>query len=108
MKKSPSAPTTLSTEARKWWRKLVAEYGVTDQAGLLLLQTALEAFDRMREAQATLAADGSVIEDRFGQKKAHPATVTERDSRSQMLVALRQLNLDIADDWDGSGRPVGR
>jgi hypothetical protein len=39
-----------------------------DRAGLLLLRTAAESLDRMREAQAILAADGMVITDRFGQR----------------------------------------
>jgi P27 family predicted phage terminase small subunit len=108
LKKSTPAPAHLSKEAQRWWKKLVTEYEVTDQAGLLLMQTALEAFDRMREAQEALKTDGAVMTDRFGQRKQHPAVITERDSRSQMLAALRQLNLDVDPDWDGGGRPPGR
>ena len=59
------------------------------------MQTALEAFDRMRHAQSILAEAGTVISDRFGQQRAHPATIIERDARAAMLAALRALNLDI-------------
>jgi P27 family predicted phage terminase small subunit len=103
----PKAPASLSDEAKRWWRRLVREYEMDDNAGLLLLQTALEAFDRMREAQATLQAEGAVISDRFGQRKAHPATVTERDARSQMVQSLKALNLDVEPLKDGPGRPPG-
>ncbi len=111
MKNSESQPSKpprgLSREACRWWRRLTTEYGIEDSAGLLLLTTALEAFDRMREAQAVLAADGLSIKDRFDQVKAHPLTTVERDSRAQMLAALKALNLDIEPLRDGPGRPSG-
>ena len=68
----------------------------------MLLQTALEALDRMRDCQRAIAADGLTVKDRFDKPKPHPLLVTERDARSQMLLALKQLNLDIAPD-----RPLG-
>lgn len=90
----PTPPDHLSHEARDWWRKLVGEYDLADPDALLLLQTVCEAFDRMRSAQAAIQKDGTTILDRFGQTKSHPALVTERDARSAMMTALRQLRLD--------------
>jgi P27 family predicted phage terminase small subunit len=104
----PPAPRGLSAEAKKRWRRLVSEYAIEDPAGLLLLQTALEAMDRMRDAQRTIEAEGAVVLDRFGQKKPHPATVVERDSRSGMMAALKALNLDLEPLNDRPGRPAGR
>ena len=101
-------PKTLSREAARWWRKLIAEYAIEDQAGYLMLQTSLEAFDRMREAQRVLKEDGLVMVDRFGQKKSHPLTAVERDSRAQMLAAVKALNLDVKPLQDSPGRPRGR
>lgn len=89
------APKHLTAAARKWWDSLMLENDIADQAGLLLLQSCCEAFDRMREAQAAIKADGLTFKDRFGQLKVHPATVTERDSRAAMLAALKALNLDV-------------
>ena len=100
-------PKGLSREAARWWRKLIAEYMIEDEVGLLVLATALEAFDRMRQAQAGLATDGLTIEDRFDQMKVHPLTVVERDSHAQMLAALKALNLDIEPLRGGPGRPSG-
>lgn len=91
----PKPPATLSAEARGWWRHLVTEYGIQDKAGLLLIQTALEAFDRLRECQTAIKHDGQMILDRFGQRRAHPLLPAERDARAQMLQALKALNLDI-------------
>ena len=108
MKKPRVAPPkTLSGPARGWWRKLVEEYDINEPAGLLLLETALSAVDRWREAQKLIKAEGMTIVDRFGQQKAHPATVVERDSRAGMLAALRALNLDIEPLRDQPGRPGG-
>jgi P27 family predicted phage terminase small subunit len=102
----PKAPKKLSREAKAWWGKIVSEWDLDDPA-LLLLESALEAFDRMREAQQMIAEDGAVIEDRFGQKKAHPATLIERDSKGTLLRTLRALNLDIEPLNDRPGRPAG-
>ena len=108
MKKSEyKAPATLSAEARIWWARLLDEYGIDDPAGLLLLQILFEAFDRMRGAQRRIKKDGSIIKDRFDQLRAHPAITTERDSRAQMLMAMKNLNLDIEPLRDGPGRPGG-
>jgi P27 family predicted phage terminase small subunit len=101
-------PKNLSREATKLWRGLQTEYGITDPGGLLILRSGLEAFDRMREAQQILSAEGMTTTDRFGQPKAHPLTIVERDSRAAMLAALKQLNLDIEPLRDGPGRPGGR
>ena len=106
MKKS-TAPKHLSTEARSWWDRLLAEYGISDDGGRLLLQTALESFDRMRGCQDAVTNDGVQVKDRFGQLKPHPLLATERDARAQMLAALKALNLDVEPLRDGPGRPGG-
>jgi len=103
----PKAPGHLSPEAQRLWSKVAAEYGIVDAAGRLLLTTGLEAFDRMRGAQADIARDGATVVDRFGQPKPHPLLTTERDSRAQMLMAFRQLNLDLQPLHPGPGRPGG-
>lgn len=101
-------PKGLSTEAKRWWKRLRTEYEIEDDAGLLLLQTGLEAFDRMRHAQEAIRAEGMTVLDRFGQRKAHPLLPAERDARAQMLAALRALNLDVEPLQDRPGRPAGR
>ena len=108
MKKSTqSAPEALSVEARSWWKRLAKEYDISDEAGLLLLQTALEAFDRMRTAQAAIAEDGVTIKDRWGQVKQHPLLAVERDSRAGMLAAIKSLSLDLEPLHARPGRPPG-
>jgi len=104
----PKAPRSLSREAKRWWNRLQNEYLIEDEAGKLILETALLSFDRMREAQVILETEGMTILDRFGQKKAHPLCAVERDARSGMLQYLKALNLDVEPLRDGPGRPGGK
>ena len=97
----------MSVEARSWWRKLSREYEISDEAGRLLLLMSLEAFDRLRGAQRAIKKDGVSVKDRWGQVKPHPLLTTERDARAQMLMALKQLNLDVEPLRDRPGRPGG-
>lgn len=105
--KTPSPPAHLGKEARGWWIKICEEYAIDDEAGMLLLQIALESFDRMRGAQRVIRREGQSVRDRFGQQKAHPLLVVERDARSAMLAALKALNLDV-EPLGAPGRPAGR
>jgi hypothetical protein len=99
----PAAPPHLSPEARGWWDRFVAGWRL-DDAALLVLQTALEAFDRMRAATAVLEAQGLVT----AKGTAHPLVTVERDSRLALLRALRSLHLDVEPVLAGAGRPPGR
>ena len=91
-------PKKLSPEAKKIWRAILNDFQVSDSAGRLLLENALQAFDEMRAGQAILEKDGPIILDRFDQKKQHPVTLVIRDARNLMLRSLKQLNLDISPD----------
>ena len=101
-------PKHLSAAARKWWRVLMSEYQIEDAAGLLLLTTAMECFDRMKAAGAVLDEEGPTFTDRYGQARPHPAATVETNNRSQMLSAIKQLNLDLEPLRDRVGRPGGR
>lgn len=100
-------PKGLSTEAKTTWQRVMKDYDISDEGGLLLLQTGLEAFDRMRQCQEIIKRDGPMVLDRFGQRKSHPLLPAERDARSQMLAALRALHLDVEPLQDRPGRPTG-
>ena len=72
-----------------------------DPAGRHVLLVGLEAFDRMRSAQQSIAADGSTCRDRFGQVRAHPLLSVERDARAQFMAAMKALGFDLG------SRPLG-
>ena len=103
----PPVPKGLSREAARWWRRLHSGYELADEGAQLLLETALQALDRMREARKVLDAEGLTVRDRFGQAKAHPLIVVERDSRAAMVAALKALNLSVEPLNDAPGRPPG-
>ena len=51
-------PAGLSVNAKSWWKKLIAEYDIDDQAGLLILETAMRAMDRMTMAAELIEEHG--------------------------------------------------
>jgi P27 family predicted phage terminase small subunit len=94
MKNSGDAPKHLSKEAKTKWNEVRSDYSIDDAAGLLLLRSALEAFDRLSQARVLLRREGCIVTDRFGQPKQHPATLIEQSARQQMHSALRALRLE--------------
>lgn len=86
----------------------MTEYNIDDPAGRLLLESAMEAFDRMHQASDLIAKHGAVTVDRFGQLRPNPACTIERDNRAAMHAALKALNLDLEPLRDAAGRPPGR
>lgn len=101
------APKDLSTAARGWWKRLHSEFDLSDEAAKFLLESALRAFDRMNEAAALIEKHGVCITDRYQQLKPNPAVNVERDARAAMLMAFKQLNLDVIPPGK-PGRPPGR
>jgi P27 family predicted phage terminase small subunit len=97
------APKHLSRDAKLLWRKIVGGWEL-DDAALVVLQTACEAYSRMQQARALVDREGLVVASPQG-VKAHPALQTERDSRLQFLRAIRQLGLDIEPTHHIMGRP---
>lgn len=108
MKNAQKVPKHLSIEAKKIWRKLTKEYGISDTGGLEILRQGLEAFDRAEAARISINKVGLLVKDRFGAIKAHPLLPIERDARSSYLQALKALNFDIEPLRDGPGRPGGK
>lgn len=97
----------LSNQARKLKKSLSKEYDISDEAGVLLLQTAMEAYDEFQDAKAIVDREGLTVRGDRGGIKAHPLLSVIRDSRGQFLMALKHLNLDI-EPLKGIGRPAGR
>lgn len=103
----PKPPVGLSAEARRWWHTVLDGWDL-DESGLLVLETALRALDKVREAEAHIKEHGLLIKDRWGQWKPNPAAVILRDSRSGMLQAWKALNLDVEPPFGKPGRPPGK
>ena len=98
----------LSKEATKLKNAILKEYDISDEAGISILQTGMEAFDLMHDAQAVVDRQGLTVAGDRGGIKAHPLLSVIRDARAQFLAALKQLNLDLEPLKNGPGRPAGR
>ena len=98
----------IRRESRLSVRKLIQEYGIDDEGGLNILKTYADADSTERDCQDFVNKQGLTVTDRFGQVKAHPLLPTIRDCRSQKMLALKSLNLDIEPLNDKPGRPGGR
>jgi P27 family predicted phage terminase small subunit len=87
------APNHLSAEAKRWWRRIDAQWKL-DDSNYLILTTALEAFDEMRTAQNTIKKYGVVVKSKDVVKK-NPALELLKISRSHFLQAWRLLNFGV-------------
>ena len=97
MARIPRAPKHLSAEARRIWRRVLREWQL-GEAELLLLQQALEAYDRVQQAREILEREGLVVRTKkTGAHHMHPAYRIESDARAAMTRALRALNLKITE-----------
>ena len=81
-------PKGLSRAAQKWFARLQSEFGIEDAGGLLVLTAAAEAFDRTREAESMVKAEGLTTTDRFGQRKPHPADEQACVRKARMQAQL--------------------
>jgi phage terminase small subunit len=88
-------PGHLSDESKKLWKSITNDYSIDESAGMILRMT-LEAKDLHELARATIAKEGSVIKDRWGQSKPHPSCAILRDAATVMGRGFRLLGMDLA------------
>ena len=93
MPRLPAPPRHLSASSRRLWASVVAGYDL-EPRHIAVLTVAMEARDRMLEAQAAIRVDGAYIAGLHG-PRSHPGIAVERDSRTAMLRAIRELGLDL-------------
>jgi P27 family predicted phage terminase small subunit len=85
----------LSNKAKKLLNEIIKEYGVEDKPALIILQTAFEAYDRLKQAQEVLQKEGLSFQNRLGNPIMHPLLKVEQSARSQMLQALKMLDFEF-------------
>ena len=88
-------PDHLKPAGAELWTKVQHEYAIVDAGGLALLATAAECLDRMKQAQLAIEEHGPLVQDRYGQMKVSPACQLEKEARNGLLLALKQMNLDL-------------
>ena len=98
-------PPHLSTETKRLWKQLCHEWDF-DHSALILMKTALEAYDRLQTARREIDRDGTTITTPTGHLKPHPSLRIEKEARAGFLMAWRMLNLNIEPPGE-IGRPGG-
>mgnify|MGYP006921409012 CR=1 FL=1 len=91
----PAAPKGLSAEARKLWAKILGELGEWEESQLWIVRTGLEQWDEMQAAKAQIKTDGRLVQDRFGQWKAHPLLSVFRDNANGVRQTYKLLGMDM-------------
>lgn len=86
-------PETLSEAGRAFWRAVVERFDL-EAVDLPLLAGACEMLDRAAAAREQVTREGTVVADRFGQPKEHPAAAVERQSWLTFSKLRRELNVD--------------
>ena len=98
------SPTHLSTAARRWHAEVAKLFAGLDPHERSLLEMAASALDRCEGARKTLAKEGVIVHDRFGQQKVHPAHAVLVDERRAFVQICRELNLS-EDEASAPSRP---
>ena len=97
----------LSSEAQKIFDGIQKEYDIQDEAGILLLQSAMESWDMCRNAEKEIEKYGLVIEDKYTKVKANPACTVLKEHKTLMLNYLKALNLDFSTIEQNNKIPSG-
>jgi hypothetical protein len=95
-------PRPLGKHGGELWRRVQAEYGITDVGGIELLTQACAALDRSEALSACIVADGEVVRTKTG-LKSHPAIKDEISCRAFVVRTLQKLGLNVEQI-----KPVGR
>jgi P27 family predicted phage terminase small subunit len=86
-------PAHLGEEGSALWRSVIRDYQVDTDAQLAQLEVACGALDRMAECRTVIKAEGLTIDDRRGDKVAHPLLRVESACRSAFQSGMRALRL---------------
>lgn len=98
--KIPKAPNGLQLAGKKFFRKVLSEYVLTEGHDIMRLFMACRCLDEIAEAEKVVTDEGRFISDRFQQKREHPAAKAIRDNKIIFLRIIRELGLDISTPAD--------
>jgi phage terminase small subunit len=105
--RQPKPPKHLSLTARRLWTELCVNWKF-NAAELAVLQSALEALDRLESARRLIDVEGlTVVHRDTGVVRKHPAIEVEKIARSAFYQGIRQLGLREDELPKRLGRPPG-
>ncbi len=93
---TPEPPGDLGAEGQRIWKQGTKEKQFDEVQDLEMLRMLGKCGDEMAEFEATLKREGRFIEDRWHQRREHPAGRALRETRTLFLKLVRELGLNIA------------
>jgi hypothetical protein len=96
------APSGLGTAGTAFWRRVQAEYGISDVGGVELLTQICGAIDTIELITQAIAADGVAVRARGGVVKAHPLLQSQIQNRAFVARSLERLGISVQEI-----KPVG-
>jgi phage terminase small subunit len=98
--KIPKVPNGLQSHGKKFFKKVLSEYVLTEGHDLERLFMGCRCLDEIAEAEEIVKKEGRFITDRFLQRKEHPASRAIRDNKTLFCRIIRELGLDISSPAD--------
>ena len=102
--KTQKTPNGLKAPGKKFYKRVLAEYEMTEGHDLERLFMACRCLDEIAESEKVVKEEGRFIEDRFNQKREHPAAKSIRDNKIIFCRIIRELALDIVTPEDSRPR----
>jgi phage terminase small subunit len=88
-------PSGLCSAAEKLWCDTVERWEMDDSAALTHLANACRSLTRLKQLEAILAKEGSIIQNRFRQPARHPAHAVMVSEGRNFRQCMEALKLDI-------------
>jgi phage terminase small subunit len=98
--KISKVPNGLQSHGKKFFKKVLSEYVLTEGHDLERLFMACRCLDEIAEDEKVVTEEGRFIEDRFKQKRENPAAKSIRDNKIIFCRIIRELGLDISTPAD--------
>jgi hypothetical protein len=73
---APLPPAHLAEAGAALWADITRQYRIQDGAGLVLVTTAAECLDRMRQAQEAIREHGVLVADRAASGRTQPVRLS--------------------------------
>jgi hypothetical protein len=93
--KTPLPPKDLDTSGKKFWTSVLTNYELDESQDLERLHMAGRCLDEIAADEKVVAGEGRFIDDRFHQKREHPAAKAIRDNKVLFCRIVRELALDL-------------
>jgi phage terminase small subunit len=93
--KIPKVPNGLQAHGKKFFKKTLGEYELSAGYDIERLYMVCRCLDEIADAEKVVLNEGRFIEDRFKQKREHPAAKSIRENKIIFCRIIRELGLDL-------------